>query len=116
MSSKQWSLHIGTTVIEKGVLFRAWAPLAKRVTVLTSGRAEAETPLARDGEYFSGCVTGVKAGTLYRFRVDNGEPRPDPASRFQPMGVHGSSQVVDLSLFQRSDAAWKGLFLKRKRK
>ncbi len=45
-------------------------------------------------------VNGVSAGTRYRFKIDGAGPFPDPASRFQPLGVHGPSQVVALDRFQ----------------
>lgn len=41
--------------------------------------------------------------------IDGKGPFPDPASRFQPDGVHGCSQVVDHSSFKWSDNSWKGL-------
>src|SRR3712207_7863668 len=34
---------------------------------------------------------------------------PDPASRFQPEGPHGPSQVVDPSTFQWTDCGWRGI-------
>jgi len=49
----------------------------------------------------------VPPGSLYLIRLD-GRERPDPASRFQPEGVHGPSQVVDLHR-DWQDAAWRGL-------
>ena len=63
--------------------------------------------LAREpGGYFSGLASQVKAGDLYRFRLDGSdEILPDPASRFQPDGPHGLSQVIDPSGFDWTDAA-----------
>jgi maltooligosyltrehalose trehalohydrolase len=43
------------------------------------------------------------------YRLDGGEPRPDPAARFQPAGVHGPSQVVDPGAYDWSDKAWRGV-------
>jgi maltooligosyltrehalose trehalohydrolase len=37
---------------------------------------------------------------------------PDPASRFQPHGPHGPSEIVDPTSFQWTDAAWPGVQLK----
>src|SRR5208283_1818802 len=34
-------------------------------------------------------------GTRYFYRLDGNKERPDPASKFQPEGVHGPSQVID---------------------
>jgi len=39
-------------------------------------------------------------GTRYWFKIDGVGPFPDPASRYQPLGVHGPSQVVELDGFQ----------------
>jgi maltooligosyltrehalose trehalohydrolase len=59
--------------------------------------------------YFSGHVAEAVAGSLYRYRLD-GKPElyPDPASRFQPEGPHGPSQVIDPSRFHWSDQNWRG--------
>src|SRR5262249_2415703 len=50
------------------------------------------------------------AGARYRFCLD-GEPAlyPDPASRFQPEGPHGPSEVVDPSRYSWRDGRWKGI-------
>src|SRR5262249_43740293 len=48
-------------------------------------------------------------GSLYRYLLDRGPtPYPDPASRFQPDGPHGPSQVIDPSAFRWTDGAWRG--------
>ncbi|HXW08426.1 MAG TPA: malto-oligosyltrehalose trehalohydrolase [Vicinamibacterales bacterium] len=53
-------------------------------------------------------IEGAAAGDRYGYRLDSGPPRPDPASRFQPEGVHGPSQIVDPAAFSWSDRAWRG--------
>ena len=53
-------------------------------------------------------VDGVRSGDRYWLRVDGGRPLPDPASRFQPLGPHGPSQVVDPRAFAWTDDRWKG--------
>jgi maltooligosyltrehalose trehalohydrolase len=58
--------------------------------------------------YFS-VATDLSAGALYRYRLDGGDAFPDPASRFQPDGPHGPSQVVDPAAYQWKDTAWQGL-------
>src|SRR5262249_48088966 len=46
------------------------------------------------------------------FRLDDDEASwPDPASRFQPEGPSGPSQVVDTSRFAWHDQAWTGVSL-----
>jgi maltooligosyltrehalose trehalohydrolase len=69
-------------------------------------------PLERDGRgYHSAVRDGVEPGSLYLYRLDGNKERPDPASRFQPRGVHGPSQVFDLS-FLWEDAFWRGIPLR----
>ena len=90
--------------MEGGVHFRVWAPSRKDIAAVVDGR---DVPLEReDGGYFSGLVREAAAGTLYKLRVDGGEAFPDPASRFQPQGVHGPSQVVDPAFAFRE---WAGV-------
>ena len=64
--------------------------------------------LPEPGGYFSGFAPGASAGTRYRIQLDDGAPLPDPTSRFQPEGPHGSSQLVDPSSFAWTDQSWKG--------
>jgi maltooligosyltrehalose trehalohydrolase len=57
-------------------------------------------------------VDGVKPGDLYFYRLEGDKERPDPASRFQPQGVHGPSEVID-SRFAWEDSCWFGLPLEK---
>jgi maltooligosyltrehalose trehalohydrolase len=107
-------LAVGAEVSEGGVHFRVWAPRHSSVAaVLESGGAAGEHPLEaeRDG-YFSGLVKGAATGDRYRFRLGDAGAFPDPASRFQPDGPHGPSQVVDPGAFAWTDSAWKGVSLR----
>ncbi|HEX3866983.1 MAG TPA: malto-oligosyltrehalose trehalohydrolase [Gemmatimonadaceae bacterium] len=101
-----------------GVHFRVWAPRRQTVDVLlydsdVSSAYDATTPceiiaLVRSGDYFAGRVASARAGSLYRFRLDGGASFADPASRFQPNGPHGPSQVIDPTSFAWSDNDWAG--------
>ena len=95
-----------------GVHFRVWAPRHETVDVVLEGGPGGRTILAlkRESEgYFAGEAPEARAGTLYRFRLGETQVlRPDPASRFQPEGPHGPSQVVDPSAFAWTDSAWRG--------
>src|SRR5581483_11895905 len=68
-------------------------------------------PLAAEpGGYFAAAVAEAGPGTRYRFRLDGGERAlPDPASRCQPDGPHGPSEVIDPGRFAWSDAGWRGV-------
>ena len=62
--------------------------------------------------YFHAVVEGISAGALYRYRLDGEKERPDPASRYQPRGVHGPSQIIDSS-FKWNDSRWRGIPLEK---
>jgi len=104
------TLTIGARLDGDGVRFRVWAPTSKGVDVIVYGpSAERVEPLEREaGGYFSGRVEGIGPGARYRYRLDGGESYPDPASRSQPEGVHGPSEVVDPSAYRWQDAGWEG--------
>jgi maltooligosyltrehalose trehalohydrolase len=91
--------------------FQVWAPRAKQLELHITFPHDRIIPMqAAERGYFFASVSDVRPGTLYRYRFDDGRERPDPASRFQPQGVHGPSQVVD-SHFPWTDGAWRGLAL-----
>lgn len=95
-----------------GVDFRVWAPRSKTVAIelIVDGEAAPRrVPLQAELDapgYFSGVVAEARAGMRYRIAVDTGA-FPDPASRFQPEGPHGPSQIVS-SDFKWTDAGWRG--------
>jgi maltooligosyltrehalose trehalohydrolase len=84
------------------------------VVLRAAGAAEdVEHELASEGNgYFSTTVADAGAGILYRYRIDQSDGLyPDPASRFQPQGPHGPSQVVDPDQFEWTDLHWRGASL-----
>jgi maltooligosyltrehalose trehalohydrolase len=89
--------------------FLVWAPLVPKVDVHVVSPEEQIFPLARSAQgYHQAIVEGVAPGYRYFYRLDSERERPDPASRFQPAGVHGPSQVID-PLFPWDDREWSGL-------
>ncbi|MEX2115226.1 MAG: malto-oligosyltrehalose trehalohydrolase [Pirellulales bacterium] len=107
-------LPIGAEVLSgDGVDFRVWAPRRRRVTVAFGPTPESLDQSLElkpdDGGYFGGFAAQAAAGTRYGFRLDDDATvYPDPASRFQPEGVHGPSEVIDPSSFAWSDGDWSG--------
>ena len=100
-------LPIGAEVIPgRGVHFRVWAPRSKSVAVELDGRIERLKPEPKG--YFSGLVEDAEPGMLYKYKLASGS-FPDPASRFQPDGPHGPSQIVDPTTFRWTDSKWKGV-------
>lgn len=61
--------------------------------------------------YYRAKVAGLSAGARYFYRVNGQSDVPDPASRFQPEGVHGPSQVVEAK-FTWTDKGWYGVPLR----
>ncbi len=93
--------------------FVVWVPNAVRVEVVLddpAARSGVLTPIEKG--YHAGAMPDVRPGDRYRFRLDGRIVRPDPASRFQPEGVHGPSEVVNPT-FPWTDGKWKGLPLER---
>src|SRR4051812_11227736 len=87
---------------------RLWAPRPRLVEVITAGGRR--TALAPEDRGYVSATIEAQAGDRYQFRVDGGEKLyPDPASRFQPEGPHGPSQIVDPTVFPWTDAAWPGV-------
>jgi maltooligosyltrehalose trehalohydrolase len=106
------TLERGATPLpDGGTRFSVWAPNARlaEVVITQEGKLHAH-PLVRDaGGAHTGTVHRVAPGTDYFYRLDHGPDRPDPVSRWRPMGVHGPTRIVDPAAFNWSDAAWRGL-------
>ncbi len=110
-------LPIGAEIApHKGVHFRIWAPKRHSVDAVlfppaSHSGTKVQIPLQPEGNgYFSAFAHDAVPGTRYGFRLDNGDQlRPDPASRFQPDGPSGLSEVVDPHRFSWSDQSWEGL-------
>ncbi len=106
---------LGATLADGRATFRVWAPAARRVELdLELPGAARRLPLAPDAAgdgLWSLSLEGVAAGARYRYRIDGGEPLPDPCSRAQPEGVHGPSELVDPHDFTWTDRNWAGLSL-----
>jgi len=89
--------------------FSVWAPSSERVEVHIVKPQERMLPLEKDDcGYFKAVTGGVPKGSLYFYRLNGQQEYPDPASRFQPRGVHGPSQVVNPG-FPWEDRNWFGL-------
>jgi maltooligosyltrehalose trehalohydrolase len=107
------TISLGATCIGEGrCQFCVWAPQAQKVEVHLLAPLERLLPLQqRERGYHQATVEGVEPGNIYRYRLDDAKELPDPASRFQPQGVHGPSQVLESS-FSWEDCGWPGLPLR----
>ncbi|MDB6130373.1 MAG: malto-oligosyltrehalose trehalohydrolase, partial [Verrucomicrobiales bacterium] len=88
----------GAFLTAEGVQFTTWAPTCARVSVqILKDREEVAREVElekKGGGYFSGIDPQAVAGTLYKYKLGD-DLFPDVASRFQPFGVHGPSEVCD---------------------
>ena len=98
---------LGASLLEGRVCFRVWAPRGRSVDVVIEGQRPQPLSPAADGT-FEAIVPGVDEGARYQYRLDGERYRPDPASRWQPDGVHGASVVVDPGRFNWTDGHFRG--------
>lgn len=104
---------IGAEIVGEGVHFRVFAPKCRHVDLVLedpSSEINACFPLKAEGNgYFSNALSAARDGSLYRFKLDGrNELFPDPASRFQPQGPFGPSQIIGSS-FAWQDRSWHGV-------
>lgn len=102
----------GAALKQPHTRFRLWAPSCSAVQVVFEGADGHETaaPLdmtpSHNGWFEAQAPCG--AGTLYRYRINEDQLVPDPASRFQPQGVHGPSEVLDARAYAWQHTHWRG--------
>jgi maltooligosyltrehalose trehalohydrolase len=108
-SFKEWKLDLGANPFSKRTRFRVWAPKSMDVSVaIIDTKGESQYRMDKEEkDYFSKDID-VGEETRYYFVLDGNIKRADPASKFQPEGVFGPSEVVD-SHFEWTDNDWKGL-------
>ncbi|EDX74270.1 malto-oligosyltrehalose trehalohydrolase [Coleofasciculus chthonoplastes PCC 7420] len=105
-------MKIGSNYLGNGQCeFRVWAPFRDSVAVHIVSPQDQVIPLQKDEWGYWQETVKADPGTLYVYQLDGSLERPDPASHYQPEGVHGSSQVVDHH-FDWTDNSWQGIPLK----
>ncbi len=97
--------RFGPLATPGGTLFRLWAPKAEVVRLEVDG--EDAGPMTRAADGWHRLEHPAGPGSRYLFVLPDGLKVPDPASRFQPEGVHGPSEVV--APFATPAGAWPGL-------
>jgi maltooligosyltrehalose trehalohydrolase len=104
-------MPFGAEVLGDGrVHFGLWAPSASRVDLGLEDESSGQllAMAAAGNGWFETATERAGPGTLYRYRIEGDQRVPDPASRFQPQGVHGPSQVVDSRSYRWHDSEWRG--------
>ena len=105
-------MKIGSNYLGNGQCeFRVWAPFRDSVAVHIVSPQDQVIPLQKDESGYWQETVNADPGTLYVYQLDGSLERPDPASHYQPEGVHGYSQVVDHQ-FDWTDNSWQGIPLK----
>jgi maltooligosyltrehalose trehalohydrolase len=88
--------------------FSVWAPDRQMVSVHLLGSRDRFIPMTKNlCGYHQVLVSEIEPPSRYVYQLDGLQEFPDPASRFQPDGVHGPSEIIDLSAFQWTDANWR---------
>jgi maltooligosyltrehalose trehalohydrolase len=105
-----YRLPFGAEIEDRSVRFRLWAPAQSALSlVIDTPEGERSLPMnKREGGWFELSTEAARAGTRYRYRLEDGLHVPDPASRFQPDDVHGASAVVDPRDFLWRHDSWIG--------
>jgi maltooligosyltrehalose trehalohydrolase len=98
---------LGASVRGGAVSFSVWAPRCRSLDLVVDGRPVRAMREEGDG-LFTAEVEKLAAGARYQYRLDGERYRPDPASRWQPDGVHGPSAVVDPAVFEWTDQGFAG--------
>jgi maltooligosyltrehalose trehalohydrolase len=109
---RRHSMPFGAELTSSGqVRFRLWAPAAREVDVVLLDKPD-EPRLLKMGEqpegWFELVTAEAHAGSRYRYRIDDKQEVPDPASRANPDDIPGPSRVVDPADFEWDDADWRG--------
>lgn len=104
---------VGAEYLDNGeCLFRVWSPFAEKVQVVLKERKEPIAMVKDNHGYWQSTLTNIGPGTNYKFRLDEEDEYPDPASRSQPDGVHSWSKVIDPSAYLWKDSNFEGRDLK----
>jgi len=103
-------MKLGAHYKESKCVFCVWSPHAQKMSVRLLSKPERFIPMQKDERgYWHATIEDVSPGTLYSYNLDGERERPDPASFFQPDGVHKPSQVIDHNTFNWQDKDWKGI-------
>jgi maltooligosyltrehalose trehalohydrolase len=93
------------------VQWRLWAPKHDVIQLVIDrdGRRDV-VPMTTEGHgHHVFADRDVREGTRYAYRLADGRELPDPASRWQPDGVHQPSAVFISETYRWADAGWKGV-------
>ncbi len=89
--------------------FNLWAPKARDIKLVLEDKKEEISLEKKEHGYWHLSYDKTSPGSLYKYKINNGDRFPDPASLSQPEGVHGPSEIIRLDEFKWSDNDWKNI-------
>ena len=104
-----WRPTCGSRVTGGEVRFDLWAPRSASVQLLLRRDGGEERIQMEESRGMHRASVREGGTLLFKYVLDGGKTRPDPASLHQPQGVHGQSRVVDVTKFRWSDGGWSGV-------
>ena len=104
-------MKVGSHYLGNGVCeFTLWSPLQEEVAVHLISPEEKLLPMEKqDKGYWYLKAENIEPGTQYYYRLKDASDKPDPASGFQPQGVHKASKLIDHTNFNWQDSDWLGV-------
>ncbi|MDO6430532.1 malto-oligosyltrehalose trehalohydrolase [Flavitalea sp. BT771] len=100
---------MAVTIKNNSCTFTVWAPEKQEMDLRLTADGRI-IPMHKDNAgYFHCKVDNCPPGARYYYRPEKDKDYPDPASHYQPQGIHGPSEVVDHVGYQWNDNDWKGL-------
>lgn len=99
---------IGMNFSQGGSSFVLWSPISRKVELIVNENFTFFPEMDDEGCWSVSSIK-VQPGDKYLIKLDDSKILPDPASLYQPEGVHGPSQVIDIHAFEWTDEKWKGL-------
>lgn len=106
LRSDRLATHGAAMLDSHSARFALWAPDARSVELCLEPDRRVALERGEHG-WFSASLPAV-AGSRYGYSIDGRPAVPDPASRYQPEGVHGPSQLVDPSAYRWQHPHWQG--------
>jgi len=88
--------------------FCVFAPKKQSVRIVFEDSTDVLALTCDELGFWQVACTRLPHGTLYWLEVD-GKRFPDPASRYQPRGVHGPSRVTDIANVHSRTLCWRGV-------
>lgn len=105
-------MKVGSQYLGNGVCeFILWSPLKEKAAVHLVSPQDKLLPMVKQELDYWYVKADIEPGTLYYYQLEDGKDRPDPASHFQPQGVHEASEVIDHSNTSWRDPQWAGISL-----